>query len=150
MADQKPEWFVLTENDRPQKRSRVKSKKSMRPVIAFAISGLVIGAGSIIAGANDDGGVSVSTSPETSPSTVAAPALQNNEVPAPANSTSALSPTKGAGVANPMVQASRSDMDDGFKEHEREDHDHEYRSERNRHHDDSEHEEFDRDKELNS
>ena len=147
MADRKPEWFVLTENDRPQKRSRVKSKKSLRPVIAFAISGLVIGAGSIFAGADDDGGVSANSSSQTSATSVAAPALQNgDEVQAPANSTTTLSPAQGGGVANPMTGAGRGDTEDEFNEHEGEGPGHEFRSERNRHHDDGEREEFERER----
>ena len=131
----KPEWFEIVESDQPVQRQQIKRAHSFRKVAAVAVTGVVIGAGALIANAGEESPASAETTVSTS--AIAPVAAQaNTQAPSAGNAGSVpVAPANPRdAIKNPLTQGARGDDDDSFEDqdHDRRG-DHEFRG-----HDDDE------------
>ena len=134
MSEKKPEWFEMAENDEVVTAPKRKSGLNPRPIIALAVSGAIIGAGAILANAEDESpAVAETTSVQTTAATndPAAPASGSTSGGTTSGGTTSGGSTKSGasggvqnpntksgGIQNPMTKPNRGGDDDGeFEEH---------------------------------
>ena len=138
MSEKKPEWFEIAENDEVVSTQIKKSGFNPRPVIALAVSGLIIGAGAIFANAEDESpAVAETTNVQTTNASVNEPAATTNGTTASGNTQSGTSQsgstggvqnpsTKSGGVQNPNSGGSSGGIQDPTKRPNRGDDDGEF------------------------
>ena len=104
MSEKKPEWFEISESDTPIAPRKARAKFNARPVVALAVSGVIIGAGAIFANAEEE-----------TPANAETPAITTTVDNGTASGVTTLSNSNGstsnnsaisAGVANPVSNSS--------------------------------------------
>lgn len=152
-TDKKPEWFEIVESDQPIQRRVRERKISARPVVALAVSGLILGAGALIANVGEDSPAAAETSVSSSPVTTSAssdsssPAVTSqSQAPAEATSTQIATPASpSTGIQNPMTNGGRGDDDGELDQRHVRDGRHGDREFRGDRHSDGDHEGFEGD-----
>ena len=152
----KPEWFEIVESDQPIQRNHRGRASTLRPLVALAATGVIIGAGAVIANAGDDNQATIQSEitstaiapaalRASSPNTSAINAARGEKISVASRVVGTPSNTRDA-IQNPMTQGGRGEDDDfheerdGHHDEERESH---HRGQRGHH--DEEHEDFERD-----
>ena len=103
--EKKPEWFEIVERDQPTQSQQNRPKIFSRPILAVALSGLVIGVGALYASADEESEV-VAKAPVTTSAKVAAESTQPAAVQQPSS-----------GIQNPMITEPGGRGDGDFEEH---------------------------------
>lgn len=103
--EKKPEWFEIVERDQPTRKERSSRRIFSRPILALALSGLVIGVGALYASADEENPV-VAKAPVATSAKVAVESTQPAAVQQPSS-----------GIQNPMNTEPRGRGDGDFEEH---------------------------------
>ena len=116
----KPEWFEIVESDQPVQRQKSRRAPSLRTIAAFAITGVVIGAGAFIANAGEESPAQAET---TVGATAIAPAATSDKSQTASGGSDASVPTAPAtprdAIQNPLTQGGRGGDGDFGDRHDR-------------------------------